>query len=107
VSTDTDEEGDTLQDVLDQATEGTILIRNQVTHSGVDGHQTLLDDDENPNWQTAYRAWDLNVAEAEPWPDTLEAAGFTLQDVANNYTTLADLAADFATLLAIAQYDFG
>ena len=107
VSTDTDDDGNALEAVLNAATEGVILIRSQVTNPHVDGHQALLDDDEKPNWQTAYRAWDLSLAEAEPWPDTLEAAGFTLQDIANNYSTLSDLAADFATLLAIAQYDFG
>lgn len=107
VSTDTDDDGDALQGLLSAATEGVILIRHQVTSPYVDGYQALLDDSEKPNWQTPYRAWDLSLAESEPWPDVLEAAGYTLQDVANNYATLADLAADFTTLLAIAMYDFG
>ncbi|MCI3277532.1 hypothetical protein [Streptomyces cylindrosporus] len=107
VSTDTDDDGDALQDVLDNATEGVILIRKQVTLAGVDGHLALLDDDERRTWTIPFRMWDLNTAETEPWPDALEAAGFTLQDIADNYTTLADLAADFATLLAIALFDFG
>lgn len=107
VSTDTDQDGDNLQDVLNNATEGVILIRKQVAISGVDGHLALLDDDEKRNWQTPYRQWDLTTAESDPWPDTLEAQGFTLQDIANNYNTLADVANGFATLLAIALYDFG
>ncbi|MFB7595765.1 hypothetical protein [Streptomyces sp. NPDC056160] len=107
VSTDTDDDGDALQEVLDNATEGTILIRKQVTLSGVDGHLALLSDDERRTWSIPYRMWDLEHAETEPWPDSLEAAGFTLQDIANNYSTLGDLAADFATLLAIALFDFG
>jgi hypothetical protein len=108
VSTDTDADGDALQDILNNATEGTILIRKDETHPGVDGHLALLDDDERRNWQTPYRAWDLNTAEADAWPDTLEAAGFTLQDIANNFTTLQDIADAFpGTLLDIAQYDFG
>jgi hypothetical protein len=107
VSTDTDDDGDALQDVLNSATEGVILIRKQVTLAGVDGHLAILSDDEHRTWSIPYRVWDLETAESEPWPDTLEAAGFTLQDVADNYSTLADLAADFATLLAIALFDFG
>lgn len=108
VSTDTDDDGDTLQDILDQATEGTILIRKQVTLSGVDGWLALLDDDEKRSWQTPYRAWDLDTVEAEAWPDVLEAAGFTLQDIANNFSTLQDISAFFTgTLLDIALYDFG
>jgi len=108
VSTDTDADGEALQDVLANATEGTILIRKQETLSGVDGHLALLDDDEKRNWQTPYRAWDLDTVETEAWPDVLEAAGFTLQDIANNFSTLQDIANFFTgTLLDIAQYDFG
>ncbi|MFJ9114486.1 hypothetical protein ACIRJO_02940 [Streptomyces sp. NPDC102394] len=108
VSTDTDAEGDALQDVLDNATEGVILIRKQQTLSGVDGHLALLDDDEKRNWQTPYRAWDLDHVETEPWPDVLEARGFTLQDIADNFSTLQDIADFFpGTLLDIATYDFG
>ena len=107
VSTDTDTDGDALQDVLNGATEGTILIRKQVSLSGVDGYLALLSDDEKRTWTIPFRMWDLDTAETEPWPDAMEAAGFTLQDIANNYSTLSDLAADFATLLAIALFDFG
>ncbi|MEW2300282.1 hypothetical protein AB0958_09905 [Streptomyces sp. NPDC006655] len=108
VSTDTDDDGDALQDVLDNATEGTILIRKQVTLSGVDNWLALLDDDEKRNWQTPYRSWDLNTVETQAWPDVLEAAGFTLADIANNFSTLQDIANAFpGTLLDIAQYDFG
>ncbi|MEU2339989.1 hypothetical protein ABZ608_41765 [Streptomyces sp. NPDC013172] len=108
VSTDTDDDGDALQDVLDNATEGTILIRKQVTLSGVDNWLALLDDDEKRNWQTPYRAWDLDTVETQAWPDVLEAAGFTLADITANFSTLQDIANFFPTnLLAIAQYDFG
>jgi hypothetical protein len=38
----------------------------------------------------------------------MEAAGFTLQDIANNFSILSDISAFFTgTLLPIAQYDFG
>lgn len=50
----------------------------------------------------------VQVAEVSGWPQGLEARGFTLQDVADAYTglTLADLEADYATLLALAQGEF-
>lgn len=50
----------------------------------------------------------VQVVETQPWPSGMEARGFTLQDIADAYTglTLADLAADYATLLALAQGDF-
>ncbi|MFJ4365058.1 hypothetical protein ACIP4S_12995 [Streptomyces chartreusis] len=105
--TETDEAGDALDEVLDGATEGVLLIRKQVTIPRLDGHFALLTDNEAPTWYDEYRWWTLDVAQVEAWPDSLEAAGFTLQDIADNYSTLADLAADFATLLAIAQFDFG
>ncbi|MEV7684461.1 hypothetical protein [Streptomyces bungoensis] len=107
VSTDTDEDGDDLQDVLDNATEGVILIRKQVTLAGADGYLALLDDDERRTWTIPFRTWDLDTVETEAWPDVLEAAGFTLADIAANFSTLADIASSFSTLLAIAMYDFG
>ncbi|MFD4343400.1 hypothetical protein ACFWQ6_00710 [Streptomyces coelicoflavus] len=107
VSTDSTEEGDALQEVLDGLTEGVLLLRKQVADPRVDGYQALINDGERPNWQIQYSEWDLEVAESEAWPNVLEAAGFTLQDIADNYATLSDLAADFATLLDIALNDFG
>ncbi|NUP36027.1 MAG: hypothetical protein HOY76_03130 [Streptomyces sp.] len=107
VRTETDEQGDALHEVLGSATEGVVLIRKQVTMPGVDGYLVVLTDTEDRNWYDQIRRWSLDVVETEEWPSILEAAGFTLQDVADNYTTLADLAADNATLLALALRDFG
>lgn len=108
VSTDTAADADDLNDVLDGLTEGVLLIRKQITHAKVDGHLALGDDSERPNWQTEYEEWDLDVAQSDAWPDSLEAAGFTLQDIADNFNTLQDLAAAFpGTLLDIALFDFG
>lgn len=108
VSTDTDADGDALQDILNNATEGVILIRKQESLSGVDGHLALLDDDERRTWTIPFRTWDLDTVETEAWPDVLEAAGFTLQDLADNFSILSDISAFFpGTLLDIAQYDFG
>jgi hypothetical protein len=51
----------------------------------------------------------VTAAYVTGWPTGLEAAGYTYQDVADFYTGLdyADVAADFATYLALAQGDFG
>lgn len=107
VRTATAEEGDALHEVLGSATEGVVLIRKQTTMPGVDGYLVVLSDTEDRNWYDALRRWSLDVVETEAWPSILEAAGFTLQDVADNYTTLADLSAENATLLDLALRDFG
>jgi hypothetical protein len=107
VRTETDEDGDALNAVLDAATEGVFLIRKQTSLPRLDGSYALLDDTESPNWYDEFRWFQLSVVKADDWPDVMEAAGFTLADVANNFSTLADLGSAFATLLAIALYDFG
>ncbi|MFR9796638.1 hypothetical protein ACL02U_12140 [Streptomyces sp. MS06] len=108
VSTETTADGDALQDVLDNATEGTILVRASTSLAGVDGHLALISDDERRAWYIPYREWDLEIAETEAWSDVLEASGFTLQDIADNFDTLQDIADAFpGTLLDIAIYDFG
>ncbi|MFE6362981.1 hypothetical protein ACFVP3_23655 [Streptomyces sp. NPDC057806] len=106
--TESDEEGDALDTVLDDATEGVLLIRKQVSLPRLDGHFALLDDNEAPTWYDAYRWWQLDVVKTDAWADALEAAGFTLQDIAANFSTLQDIATAFpGTLLTIALYDFG
>ncbi|WAZ20161.1 hypothetical protein STRCI_001260 [Streptomyces cinnabarinus] len=108
VRTESEEEGDALDTVLDDVTEGILLIRKQVTIPRLDGHFALLEDTEAPTWYDAYRWWSLDVVKVEAWPDSLEAAGFTLQDIADNLSTLQDIATAFpGTLLDIALYDFG
>ncbi|WP_426568084.1 hypothetical protein [Streptomyces canus] len=109
VRTLTAEDGDALQTVLDGATEGVILIRKQTTTEGVDNHLAVVSDSEDRTWYNQVRYWQLEAYETEPWPDSMEAAGYTLQDIADNYTSLQDLADDFTpgTLLDIALHDFG
>ncbi|MGW0131887.1 hypothetical protein [Streptomyces sp. NPDC003299] len=109
VRTLTAADGDALQTVLDAATEGVVLIRKQVAMEGVDGHLAVVSDTEDRRWFDELRFWQLDTYETEPWPDSLEAAGFTLQDIANNYSSLQDLADAFTpgSLLDIALYDFG
>ncbi|MEU6552121.1 poly-gamma-glutamate hydrolase family protein [Streptomyces sp. NPDC046915] len=108
VRTETDEAGDALNELLDNATEGTILIRKQESLSRLDGTYALLDDQEDPNWYDEFRWFQLNVVQSDDWPDTMEAAGYTLQDIANNFSVLQDIADAFpGTLLDIALHDFG
>ncbi|MEV6737871.1 hypothetical protein AB0N14_13450 [Streptomyces sp. NPDC051104] len=107
VRTETDQDGDALNDILDNATDGVILLRKQTSMTRLDGTYALLSDNEAPTWYDEYRWFTLDVVKADDWADVLEAAGFTLQDIANNFSTLADIASFFTTLLAIAQYDFG
>jgi hypothetical protein len=107
VRTETGTDGDALNELLDSLTEGVFLLRRQTSEARLDGTYALTDDSEDPNWYDEFRWFQLNVVKADDWPDVLEAAGFTLQDVADNFSTLGDIAAFFATLLAIAQYDFG
>lgn len=103
----TDADGDALDQVLQGATEGVVMIRKQTSLSRLDGYFAVLSDNERPHWYDEVRWWDLTTIQAESWPDVLEAAGFTLADIAANFNTLADLSAAFPTLLAIALNDFG
>ncbi|QTD96963.1 hypothetical protein [Streptomyces cyanogenus] len=108
VRTETDEAGDALNEILDHATEGTILLRRQTSLPRLDGTYALIDDSEDPNWYDTYRWFQLNLVKSDDWPDVMEAAGFTLQDIANNFSTLQDIANAFpGTLLSLAQHDFG
>ncbi|MFD4258244.1 hypothetical protein ACFWR9_11585 [Streptomyces sp. NPDC058534] len=105
----TDEAGDALNATLEDATEGIVLIRKAVHTPRLDGHYAVPQDAEAPRWFDEITFWTLDVVKVEAWPDVLEAAGFTLEDLAANFSTLQDLA-DFFTpgnLLDIAIYDFG
>jgi hypothetical protein len=106
VRTESDADGDNLQTVLDNATDGIVMIRKQTVLARLDGHYAIVSDTESPTWYDGYRWWTLEAVEVEGWVDSLEAAGFTLQDIANNYTQLQDISAANATLLILAQRSF-
>jgi hypothetical protein len=109
VRTESDEDGDALDQILDDATEGVVLIRKQSSLPRLDGHFAVPSDTESPTWYNEVRWWTLEAVRVEAWADVLEAAGFTLQDLADNFASLQDLADFFTpgTLLDIAIYDFG
>ncbi|WP_329214788.1 hypothetical protein OG352_05165 [Streptomyces sp. NBC_01485] len=106
VRTETEADGDALEAVLDGATEGVVHLRKQTTLSRLDGYFAITEDTEAPTWYDGFRWWTLTAVEVEPWPESLEARGFTLQDIADNYTSLQDIADDNATLLILAQRSF-
>lgn len=101
---------DNLLALLAAATEGIIQIRQPGGYDGVDSYVVVLVPTER-RWSQdgtdQRRVISLDVEEVEPWAPSLEARGFTLQDLADLYTglTLADLAADYTTQLQLAQAD--
>lgn len=97
--------------VLEGATEGTVQVRQPGGYAGVDSYQAVMgvttrrwsQDGTDPRRVVA-----VDMVEVEAWAPALEAQGTTLQDVADAYPaplTLADLAADYATLLDLARSD--
>lgn len=110
VRTDTESDRDSLNDVLDAATSGVVLIRNNVGATGFDSYLAITDDTENRQWWGPRTWFALETAEVDPWAPSLEARGFTLGDIATTYEggVLSDISDDFngQTLLAIAQAEF-
>lgn len=102
---------DNLSDLLSTATAGIIHIRQPGGYDGVDSYISILSHTIrrfSQDGSDERRVFVLNVAEVDGWATTLEASGYTLQDVADVYTglTLQDLSNDFATLLLLAQGEF-
>lgn len=100
-----------LMGLLRRATEGVIQIRQAGSFDGVDSYLAILGVNEKrvtARAEAPQRAVSLRVAEVEGWAPFLEARGTTLQnlDDAYNGLTLANIAAGFPTLLAIAQEEF-
>jgi hypothetical protein len=97
--------------LLAVATQGVIQVRQPGGYDGIDSYVAVLgasearfsqDGSDDRRWVT------LEVVEVGAWASTLAAGAFTLQDIADAYTglTLASLAGDYATLLAVALADW-
>lgn len=103
---------DALRDMLAGATSSTVQIRQRGGYDGVDCHVTVTGYRErrwSQDGSDQRRIFALEVTEVTGWASSLEARGFTLGDIATFYGTsgtLADIDADFSTLLEIAQGDF-
>lgn len=113
IETATDSARENFASLLASATQGTLQLRQDGSYGGVDCYLVVLTAVEarrdNTDGTDERRRWVLDVIEVEPWAGDLEAAAFTLQDIADAYPdplTLDDLSDDYATLLAIAQADF-
>lgn len=111
IFTETTASRDNVIALLDGATEGVIQIRQPGGYDGVDAYLAVLavtDRRFSQDGSDQRRIIVLDVVEVEGWAPTLEARGFTLQDLADAYTglTLANLAADYPTLLKLAQASF-
>lgn len=112
----TETEAVAVRDLLDGATSSIVQVRgpSQTTYPGVDRYLTVTGQVERrltPSTATPVRLFALDCVEvtAPGWDPDLEARGYTLDDIASAYSglTLADLAGDFATLLAVAVFDWG
>ncbi len=112
---DTDNEREDLDTLLQQATAGTILIRQPGQFEDIDAYVVVLEDTNiriNPkDASEPMRLWQMEVQEVTSWTANLEAAGFTIQDIEDAYEggTFQDLADDFfgQTLLDVATFDWG
>lgn len=103
--------GENLLALLRGATQGIVQVRQPGGYNGVDAYWAVLGATERRLSQDGSddrRMWVLDVAETDPWAASLEARGTTLADLADAYEgqTLADVAADYATLLLLAQADW-
>jgi hypothetical protein len=110
--TDTAEERDNLNVLLRQATSGVIQIRQRGAWDDIDDHIVVVSGRVVRLARKAsivYRLFSLDVYITEPWPFSIEALGYSLQDIADNFETLQDIADQFfgETLFDIAVFDFG
>ena len=100
-----------VMELVAEATEGVVQIRQPGGYDGVDSYLAVTSATErrwSQDGSDDRRVVALAVTEVEGWAPALEARGFTLQDVADAYDglTLDDLADDYATLLDLAEADF-
>lgn len=112
ILTETDTARTNLESLLEDATGGIVQIRQVGGYGGVDAYLATLGVVEarmSQDGTDQRRLITLAVAEVEAWPDTYTARGYTLADIATAYTglSLADLAGDYSSLLAVAQHDWG
>lgn len=97
--------------LLEQCTTGVLQMRQPGGYDGVDGYYaplTVATRRFSQDGSDQRRIVAVRMAQTMTWHEGMLARGFTLQDVADVYTgqTLTDLAADYATLLLLAQGDF-
>lgn len=110
---ETDASKNNVLNLLRTATSGIVQIRSDqsLTSDGVDCYvvpSAWAEARFSQDGTDERRVISLDVAESTPWGATLESSTFDLADIAAAYPggTLADIAADYDTLLDIALGDF-
>jgi hypothetical protein len=97
--------------LLEQCTTGIFQMRQPGGYDGVDAYVAPLQVNTrrfSQDGSDERRVTAVRLAQCSGWAPQLEARGFTLGDIGAAYTgqTLTDLAADYASLLLLAQGDF-
>lgn len=100
-----------LVELLENATQGVVQIRQPGGYEGVDGFYAVTSYRERRYSQDGSdekRIHILTLVEVDGWAGAFTALGFTYGDLATIYTglTYANLSADFATYLLLSQGDF-
>ena len=109
ILTETDSAREQFAALLAGATGNTLQIRQQGGYGGVDCYVSVVSDTErrySGDGSDQRRFWELDVVETDPWPDTFEdRSAWTYDQLAVVYASLkySDIAADYATYLALAQ----
>lgn len=101
---------DNLRELLEGATQAIVQIRQPGGYDGVDGFYAVTSYTERRYAQDGSdqkRIHTLHLVEVDGWATAFQALGFTYTDLANAYAglTYANLAADYATYLLLAQAD--
>lgn len=99
-----------LQELLENATQGIIMVRQPGGYDGVDGFFAVTSYEEvrfSQDGSDDRRRHVLHLVEVTGYADAFQALGFTYADLATIYTglTYANLAADYATYIALTQAD--
>lgn len=121
IFTKTNADRDAINELLDNATNNTILLRQQPlsttaceeVDTDTTAYLAVTQDSiaRNSRFRSANRRVTLQCVEVDPWTLSVEAAGSALQDIANYYYpngTLLSISNDFTglTLLEIAERDW-
>jgi hypothetical protein len=101
---------DNLAQLLTNATEATVQIRQPGGYDGVDSYVAVIGVTErrfSQDGSDQRRILAVQAVEVEGWAPALQAAGFSYADLEAAYTglTYADLAGDYTTYLDLAQAD--
>lgn len=97
-----------LIELLQNATQGIVQVRQPGGYEGVDGHYAVTGYGErrfSQDGSDEKRIHELHIVEVDGWAATFQALGFTYADLASVYSglTYANVAADFPTYLKLSQ----